>query len=152
VKYMILVVALVLGACASPTRPTATDAKPSAQKTADPPPAEPQPPAPPAPAPPAPAPPAPAPAPPTRTILHVVVTSSYWYPNATFTLPERFDVIIENDTVKIATLDPLPFSYYKSDNEFIVKQHDFIFTVQGGTFGFNGLQGVANGTVARDTP
>jgi hypothetical protein len=77
------------------------------------------------------------------------VTSSHWYPGATFTLPDTFDVIIEGDTAKIATLDPLPFGFYRSDDDFIVKQKDFEFVVQGGTFTFNGLAGQATGTIAK---
>ena len=74
---------------------------------------------------------------------------SHWYPNATFTLPEHFDVVIEHDRVRIATHDPLPFAYYKSDDEFIVKQQDFDFVVQGGKFTFNGLAGQASGSIAK---
>lgn len=74
---------------------------------------------------------------------------SHWYPNAAFTLPDHFDVVVEKDTAKIATLDPLPFGYHKSDEEFIVKQQDFEFVVQGGKFTFNGLAGQAAGTIVK---
>jgi len=77
------------------------------------------------------------------------VSSSHWYPNATFTLPDRFDVVIAKDTAKIGTLDPLPFGYYKSDDDFIVKQKDFELVVRAGTFTFNGLAGDAVGTIAK---
>jgi hypothetical protein len=82
-------------------------------------------------------------------ILHATVTSSHWYPNATLTLPERFDVVIEKDTAVIATLAPVPFGYYKSEDDFIVKEKDFTFVVQGGRFTFNGLAGQATGTVTK---
>jgi hypothetical protein len=122
----------------------------------DPPTADPAP-APPAPTPPVPAPaPAPAPSPtptptptPTKTILQATVTTSHWYPTAAFTLPDHFDVVIEKNTARIATLDPLPFASYKSDDEFIVKQQDFEFVVQGGKFTFNGLAGQAAGTIVK---
>lgn len=74
---------------------------------------------------------------------------SHWYPAEKFSLPDHFDVIIEKNTAKIATLDPLPFGYYKSDDEFIVKQRDFEFVVQGGTFTYNGLAGQATGTIVK---
>ena len=74
---------------------------------------------------------------------------SHWYPAENFSLPEHFDVVIEKNTAKIATLDPLPFGYYKSDEEFIVKQKAFEFVVQGGTFTFNGLAGQATGTIVK---
>ena len=74
---------------------------------------------------------------------------SHWYPNAAFTLPDRFDVVIDKNTVKIASLDPLPFGYYKNDDEFIVKQQDFEFVVHGGTFTFNGLAGQAAGPIVK---
>ena len=77
------------------------------------------------------------------------MTSSHWYPGATFTLPDTFDVVIEGDTAKIATLDPLPFGFYQSNDDFIVKQKDFEFVVRGGTFTFNGLAGQATGTIAK---
>jgi hypothetical protein len=155
VKYTILVVAFVLGACASPTAPAPTVTEPPVQKTADAPttpPATPPAPTPPVPTPPVPTPapaPAPAPAPSPTTVLHATVTLSHWYPNATLTLPERFDVVIRKDTATIATLDPLPFGYYTSDDDFIVKQTDFTFVVQGGRFTFNGVAGQATGTIAK---
>jgi len=153
VKHTIIVAALVLAACgASPTAPAPTVAQPPTQNGKDPtPPADP-PTTPPAPTPPAPPPaPAPTPTPPPsqRTILHATTISSHWYPNAAFTLPDRFDVVIENNTVTIATLDPLPFGYYKSDDEFLVQQRDFAFSVQGGRFTFTGVAGEATGTIAK---
>jgi len=63
-------------------------------------------------------------------------------------LPDSFDVVIEGDTAKISTLDRVPFGYYKSNQDFIVKQGDFTFVVQGGTFTFNGLAGQATGPIA----
>ena len=155
-KQTFLVLALgVLTACgSSPTMPTPTDAQPPVQATTNPPANPPTTPPSPAPAPaptptPAPAPaPSPAPTPaPAGTILHAVVTTSQWFPGAAFTLPQKFDVVIDGDTVKIATLDPLPFAFHKRDDEFIVKQKDFEFTVQGGTFVFNGIAGQATGTI-----
>jgi len=83
-------------------------------------------------------------------VLHAVVDNSHWYPNATFTLPARFDVIIEGAMVKIATLDPLPFSLRNGDDLFIVKTTDFGFSVQGGTFSFNGLAGQASGRIGSE--
>lgn len=151
-KQTVLILALGLAACgASPTTPTATVTRPQAQTIPDPPqPAEP-PVTPPSPTPaptPAPAPvPTPAPTPPARTVLHATVTLSHWYPDAAFTLPSSFDVVIEGDTAKIATLDALPFALYKSNEEFIVKQKDFEFVVQGGTFSFNGVAGQAAGSI-----
>lgn len=56
-------------------------------------------------------------------------------------------MIIVGDTVKIATLDPLHFSYFASTSDFIVKPQDFEVVVQGSTFTFNGLAGQATGTV-----
>jgi len=76
------------------------------------------------------------------------VENSHWYPNATFTLPERFDVIIEGKTAKIATLDPLPFALFEGNDEFIVKTPDFQFNVHGTTFTFNGLAGQASGRIS----
>ena len=76
------------------------------------------------------------------------MTSSHWYPDAAFTLPESFDVVIEGETAKIATLDPFPFGYHTSNDDFIVKQKDFEFVVQGGRFTFNGLAGQATGPIA----
>lgn len=87
---------------------------------------------------------------PSRIVLHAVVENAHWYPNATFTLPERFDVIIEGETVKIATLDPLPFSFREGNERFIVKTREFEFSVQGRTFSFNGLAGQASGSIGRD--
>lgn len=162
-KQTFLVVALgILAACGqSPTAPTPKVTQPPAQTAPEPPaPANPPeaPPSPtpaptptpvppPPPAPPAPSP-TPAPTPPVRTILHASVTSSHWYAHAAFRLPERFDVVIEGDTVKIATLDPLPFGYYNGPDDFIVKQKDFEFVVRGGTFVFNGVAGQATGAIA----
>ena len=76
------------------------------------------------------------------------MASSHWYSIATFKLPDRFDVIIEGDTAKIASLDPLPFSYHKSNDDFIVRTSNWSFVVQGGTFTFNGVDGEATGTIA----
>ena len=147
-KQTIIVLALGLAACGgSPTTPTPTTQQPT--QTTPQPPADP--PADPPATPPAPTPaptPAPAPTPPARTILHARVTSSHWLPGAAFTLPDSFDVIIEGDTAKISTLDPLPFGIYTSNEEFLVKQKDFEFAVQGGMFTFNGLAGQAAGTIA----
>jgi len=95
---------------------------------------------------PAPAPPAPAPGP-AKTIQHAKVSTSHWYPGAAFTLPDTFDLVIEGDMVKIATLDPLPFTLYKSNEDFFVKQRDFEFIVQGGSFAFSGVAGQASGTI-----
>ena len=76
------------------------------------------------------------------------MTSSFWYPGAAFTLPNSFEVVIEGGTVKISTLDPVLFGYYGSDQDFIVKQRDFDFVVQGGRFTFNGIAGQATGSIA----
>jgi hypothetical protein len=76
------------------------------------------------------------------------VSSSHWYAGASFTLPDAFDVVIDGDTVKIASLDPLPFAAYKSADDFIVKQKDFEFVVRAGTFSFNGIAGEASGAIA----
>ena len=76
------------------------------------------------------------------------MTSSRWYPGATLVLPDSFDVVIEAGTAKISTLDPVRFGYYAHDLDFIVKQSDFTFVVQGGTFTFNGLAGQATGPIA----
>jgi hypothetical protein len=78
------------------------------------------------------------------------VDNAHWYPSASFTLPETFELVLAADTVKIASLDPLPFAYHKSDEEFMVKTRDFELSVQNGHFAFNGLNGTASGTVARD--
>jgi hypothetical protein len=75
------------------------------------------------------------------------VTSSRWFPGATFVLPDSFDVVIEGGTAKISTLDPVPFGYYASHEDFIVKQTTFDFVVQGGRFTFNGLAGQATGPI-----
>ena len=151
---LVLAVGFLVACGGSPTAPAAitqpdVHTTPISPTPADPPATPPPstPPSTPAP-PPAPAP-APTPPSPSRTILHAIVTSSHWYPGATFTLPETFDVVIEGDTAKIATLDPLPFGLYRSDDDFIVKQKDFEFVVQGGTFAFNGLAGQATGTIAK---
>lgn len=152
---LVLVLGFVVACGGAPTAPAAVVTPHAAQTTpvtpADPP-ATPPSPTPPSPAPtPAPAPtPVPTPAPtPAQTILHAVVTSSHWYPGATFTLPATFDVVIQGDTVKIATLDPLPFAFHGSDDDFVVKQKDFEFVVQGGAFTFNGLAGQATGTIGK---
>jgi hypothetical protein len=63
-------------------------------------------------------------------------------------LPDSFDVVIEGGTVKISSLGPVPFVHYAGDQDFIVKQADFSFVVQGGTFTFNGLAGQATGPIA----
>jgi hypothetical protein len=76
------------------------------------------------------------------------VTSAHWFPDAAFTLPDTFDVVIEGDTAKISTLDPFPFGFYRSNDDFIVKQKDFEFVVQGGRFTFNGVAGQATGPIA----
>lgn len=73
--------------------------------------------------------------------------TSHWYEGATFTLPAQFDVIIEGETVKIATLDPLPFSFHKGNDQFVVKTRDFEFVVTGTLFSFNGLAGQAKGSI-----
>ena len=57
--------------------------------------------------------------------------------------------MIQDGTAKIAQLDPLPFSDYESDDNFIVKTKDFELAVQGGNLAFNGLNGTAMGTVTR---
>lgn len=75
------------------------------------------------------------------------MTSSHWYPGAAFTLPDSFDVVIEGDRATISTLDPVPFGFFKSNDDFIVKQRDFDFVVHGGTFTFNGLAGQATGPI-----
>ena len=87
---------------------------------------------------------------PSRIVLHAVVENAHWYPNATFTLPERFDVIVEGETVKIATLEPLPFSLREANDRFIVKTREFEFSVQGRTFSFNGLAGQASGRISQE--
>lgn len=157
IKQAFMVVALtIFAACGgSPTSPSPTsDKQSSTQPNGSPPPAnEPAPPPTPAPTPsptPAPAPPpTPAPTPaPTRVVLHATVENSHWYPNAAFTLPARFDVTIEGETAKIATLDPLPFSFHEGNDEFIVKTRDFQFVVHGTTFTFNGLAGEASGRIS----
>jgi len=154
VKQTFLVLALgILTACgSSPTAPTPPEKQPPAQTPSNPPEAPPTPTPAPTPTPtptPAPTPaPSPTPAPPARTILNASVTSSHWYPDAAFRLPGQFDVVIEGDTVKIATLDPLPFGLYTSADDFIVKQKDFEFVVRAGTFVFNGVAGQATGTIA----
>jgi hypothetical protein len=154
VKRTILLVAFgLVAACGgSPTGPTPAVTQSTTQTTPQPadPPASPAPAPTPAPAP-APAPPAPSPDPapgPAQTILHATVSTSHWYPGAAFTLPDSFDVVIDGSTAKIATLDPLPFGAFISNDDFIVKQKDFEFTVRAGTFSFNGLAGQASGTIA----
>ena len=149
-KQTMLVLALgFLVACGgSPTAPAAITQAGVHTTPNSPTPADPPAPPPPSTPPSAPAPTPPSPSP-SRTVLHATVTSSHWYADATFTLPETFDVVIEGNTAKIATLDPLPFGFYRSDDDFIVKQKDFEFVVQGGTFAFNGLAGQATGTIAK---
>ena len=152
-KQTIVVTSIaLLAACGgSPTSPTPTSSTPSTAQTT---PAPPQVAEPPAPQPPAPTPtptpaPTPAPAPvPAKVVLHATVESSHWYPGASFTLPDSFDIVIDGETVKIATLDPLPFSVFRSNDDFIVRRSDFSLVVQGTTFWFNGLAGQASGTLA----
>lgn len=156
-KRMVAIVILgFLTACGggSPTQPTPAPTSGSTVQTGptSAPPADPAPAPTPTPAPPTPAPsPAPAPTPaPTRTVLHATVNHAFWYPNASFTLPQRFDIVIQDGKATIATLAPLPFSYYVSADEFLVRTSDFELSVQGGMFAFNGLSGNASGPVARD--
>lgn len=157
-KQTIMAVALgfLLGCGGSPTTPTRTSTTQSTQSvagTTDPAPAPvppTQPPVPPSPPGPTPTPPAPTPTPaptPASVVLHATVETFHWYPGATFTLPSQFDMVIVGDTVKIATLDPLHFSYFGSNTDFIVKPQDFEVVVQGSRFTFNGLAGQASGTV-----
>jgi hypothetical protein len=159
VKQTLVLLALVfLVACGgSPTTPTpaVTTTPPQAATptpSADPAPTTPAPPVPTPPAPtpaPTPTPPSPSPSPaPERTVLHATVSSSHWYPSASFTLPDRFDVVIEGNRARIATLDPLPFSFFQSAGNFLVKQRDFEFVVDGGLFSFNGVNGQATGTIS----
>jgi hypothetical protein len=151
-KQTIIVTSIaLLAACGgSPTSPTPTSSTPSTAQTTPAPPPVAEPPAP-QPQPPTPTPtpaPTPAPAPaPTKVVLHASVESSHWYAGASFTLPDNFDIVIEGQTVKIATLDPLPFSTFRSNDDFIVRRSDFTLVVRGTTFEFNGLQGQASGTV-----
>jgi hypothetical protein len=86
---------------------------------------------------------------PTQTVLDAVTSSAHWYPNASFTLPERFQIVIQDGRAKIAQLDALPLAYYKSDDDFIVKTTEFELAVEGGSFAFNGLNGTAQGSVTR---
>ena len=166
-KLTIIVASLgiLVGCGGSPVTPTPVSSTSSTTQTQTP--AEPAPapaplpspaPGPPTPTPtpsptptPAPAPvPSPAPAPSdNHVVLHATVEQSHWYPNASLTLPQTFDLTIDGDRVTIPTLDPLPFSYYKSSEDFIVKTKDFELVVQGTTFTFNGLSGQASGSVVR---
>ena len=94
--------------------------------------------------------PSPAPAPrPASTVLDAATSNSHWYANASFTLPETFQIVIQDGTAKIAQLDALPFAYYRSDDDFLVKTKEFELAVQGGSFAFNGLNGTAQGSVTR---
>jgi hypothetical protein len=135
----LIVVALAgLAACGgSPTSPSKTpDKQPAPQAAPEPAPA-----------------PAPAPAPdpgPTRIVLHATVETSYWFPHATFRLPEKFDVILEGDTATIASLDPLPFTFRSGNALFIVKTPEFTFSVQNGTFSYSGLAGEATGRIGAE--
>jgi hypothetical protein len=161
--FLVGVIGLFAACGGSPSSPTPTSTTQSTtQATANPAPAnEPTPPPTPTPAPtpeptPSPTPvptPVPVPGPPpapAKTVLHATVAGSHWYPDANFTLPDRFDVTIEGDKVKIASLDPLPFSFDGSDADFIVRTNDFQFVVHDTTFTFNGVAGIASGTVSRD--
>jgi len=145
----------------SPTGPTTTTTSAQTTVQTDPP-ANPPAPAPapaPTPAPPPPTaepvpPPSPSPAPapvpqPAQTVLDAATSSAHWYSNASFTLPDHFQIVIQDGSVKIAQLDALPLAYYRSDDDFIVKTKDFELAVQGGSFAFNGLNGTAQGSVTR---
>lgn len=135
----------------SPTSPTTTTPTQTTVQT-DPAPANPPTPTP-APTTPTPVPaptPAPTPGPtpqPGQTVLDAAVSNSYWYPNASFTLPQNFQIVIVDGAVKIGQLDPLPFAYHESDDKFIVRTKDFEFSVEGGGFAFNGVNGTAQGSV-----
>lgn len=161
--FMVGVIGFLAACGGSPASPTPTSSTQSTtQTTGNPAPAdEPTPPSPtptPAPTPePAPSPnpapqptPVPSPTPAAKTILHATIANAHWYPDASFTLPDRFDVTIEGDKVTIASLDPLPFSYHGSDADFIVRTDDFQFVVHDTTFTFNGVAGTATGTIAHD--